>query len=545
MISSVARSNALKRGTPFISGTFPTSAGPANPFGPANLGGSPLSEAALGAAQLGLDREVYDANLTVAWELSDDWTFTTVNGYREFDSLEIFDADGSAAWFLEFAELAQGWQASHEGRFAFSGSQIRGSIGWNVFVEDGLQNVPFSADEGAFITCLTGGALGAPCIAPDGTNTSALVIPGLSGGALSSLPYRSVFENQGRNETYSVFADATWLPTESLELTAGLRYIWENRESGYSATAPVPALLGFLSPAQREALLAALPSLAGSLIPGQIDTAGQTYVAGDTYYAWLPRFNALLRATDDINFYATISKGRRSPVLQLSARRDLLGNPQALVQNVPAEIVWNYEAGVKLNTGIVSASLGAYYLDYSGFQVSVIQEDGSSRTQSAGSAANIGIEAELGLDLTDWLSLFANGSYIDAKVDKDNAFAPAFAGARFRLQPAWQGSAGFTINAPVGNGVRFFATPSVTHRSTIFFELPNSALISQGPVTLFNARAGFSFNDEQFEVAAFIRNATDEDFLLDAGNTGGAFGIPTFIPGEPRMYGVQLTARLF
>jgi hypothetical protein len=34
------------------------------------------------------------------------------------------------------------------------------------------------------------------------------------------------------------------------------------------------------------------------------------------------------------------------------------------------------------------------------------------------------------------------------------------------------------------------------------------------------------------------------EYLLDAGNTGGAFTIPTFIPAEPRFYGIQLTARI-
>lgn len=83
----------------------------------------------------------------------------------------------------------------------------------------------------------------------------------------------------------------------------------------------------------------------------------------------------------------------------------------------------------------------------------------------------------------------------------------------------------------------------MTHRSRIFFEVPNNPALSQGPVTLINARAGVSFFDDRFELAGFIRNAADEDYLLDAGNTGGAFGIPTFIPAEPRFYGGQLTAR--
>ena len=94
-----------------------------------------------------------------------------------------------------------------------------------------------------------------------------------------------------------------------------------------------------------------------------------------------------------------------------------------------------------------------------------------------------------------------------------------------------------------GNGARFFATPTITHRSTIFFQVPNSAAISQGPVTLVNARAGVSFADERYEIAGFIRNAFDEDFLLDAGNTGGAFGIPTYISGEPRFYGAEIPAK--
>jgi outer membrane receptor protein involved in Fe transport len=52
-----------------------------------------------------------------------------------------------------------------------------------------------------------------------------------------------------------------------------------------------------------------------------------------------------------------------------------------------------------------------------------------------------------------------------------------------------------------------------------------------------------SFAEDRYEVALFGRNLTDEVYLLDAGNTGGAFGIPTFIPAEPRFYGIELTGR--
>jgi outer membrane receptor protein involved in Fe transport len=210
---------------------------------------------------------------------------------------------------------------------------------------------------------------------------------------------------------------------------------------------------------------------------------------------------------------------------------------------VPEENVWNYEVGLKGSAGIVSGTLGLYYQKYDGFQVSVTQPNGTTLTQSAGTASNLGVEAEVQVRPTRWFNLFGNVAYIEGGIDENQSFAPAFSGARFRLQPEWQAAGGFTIDAPIAEGVRVFATPSITHRSRIFFEVPNNPLISQDAVTLVNVRGGVSFADEKYEVAAFVRNATNKDYLLDAGNTGGAFGIPTFIPAEPRFYGLQLTAR--
>ena len=37
--------------------------------------------------------------------------------------------------------------------------------------------------------------------------------------------------------------------------------------------------------------------------------------------------------------------------------------------------------------------------------------------------------------------------------------------------------------------------------------------------------------------------ADEKAYVLDAGNTGGAFGIPTFIRGLPRLFGVEGVVR--
>ncbi len=511
-------------GTPFISGSLPTSTGPAVPFGAADLRGSPFSAAVLGNGELGLVRDVYDANLTMSWDIADDWTITMVNGYRKFNSNEVFDADGSAAFFLEFAEDANGEQGSHETRFSYNSDTFRGSFGWNLFREDSNQRVPFSTDEVTYFQCLAGIVIpGVPCVDTNGVPAGD-AIPALTGGAVGTVPYQAVFENFGKNDSYSVFADGTWIPTPSLELTAGVRVLIEKRRSGYRATAP------------------------GSFFTGAppfpiTDTAGQIFRTEDSFSAILPRFNILYRFSDDINGFVTVSKGRRSATVDLSATNGPNG-PVADFTNIAAETVWNYEVGLKGSTGPVSGTLGIYYQAYDNFQVTLNDPNrpGTTTTLSAGTASNFGVEAEVNVRAADWLNLFANIGYIDGGID-DKPGNGNLAGSRFRLQPEVQAAGGFTIDYPINDSTRIFATPSVTYRGRIFFETPNNILTSQAAVTLVNLRAGISFANDRFEIAGFARNLTNKNYLLDAGNTGGAFGIPTFIPAEPRFYGIQASAK--
>ena len=77
----------------------------------------------------------------------------------------------------------------------------------------------------------------------------------------------------------------------------------------------------------------------------------------------------------------------------------------------------------------------------------------------------------------------------------------------------------------------------------MFFELPNNPAISQRGYTLVNLRAGLELAEGRYRIGGFARNLTNKRYLIDAGNTGGGFGIPTYIAGEPRFYGVELGAK--
>ena len=520
-------------GTAFRSRALAPTGGNGGDYSYAELSGSPYSAAVLGAAKLGLKRDVYDANFTLTAQLAPGISFTTVNGYRKFDSNEVFDADGGPAFYLEFAEDARGDQWSHEGRFNFTGPKYRASFGWNFFTENNLQRVPFSTEEGTYLACSVSPSFAgvrsllaangvSGCVAPNGTVTAAGATSVLTGGAATAIPYQSVFTNYGTNDTYSVFADGTWIPTPRLELTAGARLLIEQRKSGYSTVQPNSTLLAGLG--VRTSLL------------GVANTNGTIFTAQKSFTAVLPRFNALYRLTDSINLYATISKGRRSPVVQLAAAT-VGGVVVPNLQVVPDEVVWNYEAGIKGKVGPFSGSLGVFYQEYNRFQVSVTN-NGVTTTQSAGKAQNPGVEAEAALKLGRMLTLFGNFAYVDGKIANDVSYG-VFSGAQFRLQPKYSASGGATLRVPVG-GLTFYATPSATWQSKVFFELPNSDAISQGAYALVNVRAGVELAGGRYRIGGFARNLLDRKYLIDAGNTGGGFGIPSYIRGEPGVYGVEV-----
>nr|WP_313325848.1 TonB-dependent receptor [Sphingobium yanoikuyae] len=506
-------------GTPFLSRRLGSTAAQ-GVFGAAYLGSSPASGAVLGGDKLGIDRHVYDVNLTVTANIADGWSFTTTNGYRRFNSREVFDADGSAAWYLEFAEQAKGWQASHEGRFTYRDDQWRAIFGWNAFIENGSQTVPFSTEVGTYLQCTANVIPGLGCVDANNQVIASRATALLSRGLATVIPYSSWYRNSGRNTTWSLFGDVSWKAAPRLELLAGARLLIEDRRSGYAAQQP-------------NALLYGRP-----LLP-LVDTAGATYTAKRSFAALLPRFSLLYHLSPASTLFATISQGRRSPAVELSAA----SGPVPELSIVPAETVWNYEAGLKIARGAINGAVSVYYDRYRNFQVTVLDvSSGAVRIDNAGSAGNAGVEAELDVRPVRGVRFFGNMAYTGARID-DRPANGIYAGDRFRLQPRWQASAGMLIEHPVSDAVSLFAAPNVTYRSKLYFDVPNSEAISQSAVTLINGRAGARLWSDRLEIAGFVRNLADKRYLLDAGNVGGSFGYPTFIPAEPRTFGIEISAR--
>ncbi|MEM1191290.1 MAG: TonB-dependent receptor [Pseudomonadota bacterium] len=509
-------------GTSFKNGRFAPTGGDTSPYSFVEMSGSPLSADALGAAQLGIEREVEDINLRIEWQINDRLSFTSITAGRSFESLEVFDADGTQAWFLEFAEDAEGDQFSQEFRLVGEGDKLTYILGANYFEEDGSQNVPFSTEESIYLNCLGALGSGLPCINDDGSVN--VLTPGLGLG-VDLLPYASSFANYGENEIVSVFADASWRFTDRLEATVGLRYVREDRTSGFSSVSP-------------DSVLIQAP-----LLP-VVSTGGQILEASDDFDDFLPRFNVMYALNDTTNVYATVSKGRRSDVIEVASTIDEEGQVVADVTEVPAEVVWNYEAGIKGSRagGRLSYSASLFYQDYSDFQVTLQDDAGNFFTANAGSATNIGVEADVRALLGDSWDIFANVAYIDAEIDDDSSNGN-LAGNRFRLQPEWTASTGLRYLQSLSGSLALTGSLVYSYRSDVFFEPENAPIagldIAEDAYGLLNLRLGVENENQGWRVEAFATNLLDEEYLVDAGNTGGSFGNPTFVAGPPRFYGLQ------
>ena len=156
-------------GTAFKSGTFAPRGGNTRAFETAELNRG---------KELGIDRTVVGLTAIVTHDLNNAFTLTSVTGYRDFDSFEAFDADGTRLNILEFAEDYLGEQLSQELRISYdTRGRFRGFAGLSYFDEKGSARVPFYTDERQLAAFLLRGS-GVPVFNPDGTpNTSLTVSP--------------------------------------------------------------------------------------------------------------------------------------------------------------------------------------------------------------------------------------------------------------------------------------------------------------------------------------------------------------------------------
>jgi outer membrane receptor protein involved in Fe transport len=535
-------------GTSFKSGTFlPTNAdgsfvGVLDASEPAALSSIPGFK---NDRPLGLERDVFSATLLVDYALSDRLTLSSVSNYREFDSSEVFDPDGFALPLFAFAEDATSEQFFQEFRLGYEGDRVSGFFGASIFDEEGSQRVPLSYDL-RVVQALLGGFLFS---APPGV---AQVPPQLSdlfqinvnqASPLFGQPlgfFEEVFTNFGDTTSFDAFGDVTVALTDRLDVTAGLRYTYDDKRTGYSADAPNgPSTL----------------TGAGIFLGANVFNGDNPVFIEDSFDGLTYRLALNYDLSETASLFVNYGHGRRPEVLAYSAN---VAQPNILADNftiIDAEETDAFELGYRGEgfDGRFRYDVVGYYYMYENFQTTVLNEAGTPVPVNGGNASGLGFEGSAQLQLSDALLAFGNYAYNGVEFDNEDSDGnpQVRAGNRFRLSPEHAITLGAVLEHEFDFG-RLAFSPILAWKSDIFFDDDNDRSdLQSGDFFTDEVEDGYSLLDlrltfepaqiEGLTLELFMENVTDEDYLLDAGNTGDAFGIPTFIAGPPRTYGLYLS----
>ncbi len=552
-----------------------------------------------GGKDLGLDRQVWGVTAITGLELNDGLKLTSTTAFRRFDALEVFDIDGMSLPILQAAEDARGKQFSQELRLNFESDRASAFVGASYFHESGTQRVPTAFDERMTLAQLAGALNGGGAIpgrpatdpAPSAlfanTAFTRTLLQGVAGAYGLALPtalaqglaanlkpsHVETSTNGSRTNAIDVFGDVTIRVTDQFEIGGGLRYTHDDKRSWYSASVVngrsiLGGLIGALSQpaAVRDQLLVALATPGAANIPPSAlfpvplfgITSQPTIGNGAVESADLSNGGFSWRATAryapsrDLSVYATYARGRRPQILAVSGPSAPFGPTSFEV--LPSETVDSFEVGAKaaLLDRTLFADGAVFFYQYDNFQTTVLQGTQFIPT-NAGKAESYGFEGQLRWVPSDMVTLFATYGYNHSRFK-----AGIRDGNRFRLSPDHLASAGAIVGVPAGPGKVTFS-PSVTWQSKVFFDDDNDRSDLQQPparlvadtivdelqngYALVNARLGYAAKDDAWRIEAFIENAFDKNYVIDAGNSGDNLGLPTFIAGTPRFYGVALSGR--
>lgn len=523
-------------GTSFKAQNLPTIGSTTSPFTAADLEQG---------TNLGIERDLWSALFQGEWVIDDDWTVSTSTSWRQFDSTELFDADGSASPSLFFGEIAEGKQFNQEIRtnFAALEQDLNGFFGIDIFWEKGTQNVPLNIDDGTVFALAQ-------------ENPPEFLYNPQDGFVQNGNNSFFEFTNAGRTFEFDAFADGTYRILEGLDITAGIRGIWLWKSSSYVGTTPVSqpgTTCPMFGPVPCSTILEfATPTTNGEVIEAE-DNFGKAVGRAVLHYNFAERFDV------DATMFGGWNRGWRPPVLQVQEPTEEAPDG---IQVIPGETVDSYEIGGKglFFDGRLQLEGSFYYYDYQNFQITFFERSGLAgqfTTVNGGEATGYGTELAMNSQPWEWLNFFSNFAWTHARFDS-NVFVPTgeggeernLKGSQFRLTPEYKVNIGGQFFYDITSRVNSYFTTWFTWQSEIFFENTNDSALRQGSYGLWNARVGADILDvgdllgtgeSQLGLALFAYNILDKRYIIDAGNTGNTFGIPTFVAGPPRLWGGEVT----
>jgi len=509
-------------GVAFMSGMYPNTNGLKDIFS---------YEASLDKGEeLKTNKDLVNFILNFRHYFNENLFLTGITSYQTNKTFERYDGDGSAAAAIDMAGTIDANQFSQEVRLNYGlGNKFNGFSGLNYLRENTDQTYWFSPNETSMVHLFFDPSY---MIMPNGQPyiLSALPLdPRL--GPLGGMPLPTHHEEENftsaENRAFELFTDGSLDISPKFKLSGGLRIVFDhsNVSNEASFTAGSESTLGMLT--------GNYPNLFFKPSPLQSTSSNFSGFTG--------RFVATYKLNDNSNLFMSYAKGRRPNVIQYQSD----GSSEIL----DAEIVNSFDLGYKTvinNQFIFDATI--YYYGYHNFQTNAWIADPMTGNfayiiKDGGKASTYGLETSFQYSITEHFKLFGNYAFTHArynKIDKDGN-EQEYAKNQFRLTPDHSFNLSMKYETPINNEILLFVTPSFSYKSHFFFEDANTEGIEQDAYSLLNLSIGAKLLKPSLTFTLFSHNLLNEQYLIGAGNTGSMFGIPTFVPSQPRTCGFKVT----
>ena len=328
--------------------------------------------------------------------------------------------------------------------------------------------------------------------------------------------------NQKNDSTsWAVYAQATYPLTDRWNLTGGLRYSYEEKKIRVSNVrhSGIPLLLQAFEP---------------------------TSAKNDwNNVSW--RLALDYNISDGVMAYGSISTGFKSGGFTGAA-----STQERATTPFDEETATSYEIGLKglWANNRLQTNLAVFYVNYDDLQVTrFFQPEGGTFgefiTENAGKAKPKGFELEVVGLVTESLEIGGNFAYLNAKYTEffgtpDVTGGGDFSGNRMRQAPKTSFYIYATYTYTLQNASRLSAKVDYAYQDDMFFDPNNNPITIAPSYDLWNARLAWTSASDRWEVAGWVKNIGDEDYIHHTFSQRGsriAFG--RF--GPPRHYGVTVT----
>jgi iron complex outermembrane receptor protein len=466
------------------------------------LPGADLDELTTNADQQTVgEKDQYGVTLILNWDISPSSAITSTTGYSSVEVHATTDCDGTELSVCAFP----------------STPAFPHGIDWDV--EQFSQEVTFTTDFSDRLDFLFGGIY----IDESAVEPVQFVaeLGGLPPGAILLTAY-------GDLTSYAAYTQLRYSFTDALRLSVGLRYTNDSKDY------------------RTDDLIFG----GASSISDNASWSGTT-----------PRIALDYSLSDDLTFYSNISRGFKGggfntfgPVV--NGRADQFNQ----------EEVTSYEAGIKgrLFDDSVRIAAAAFFMDYEDLQQTVTGLSGSflPTVVNAGQAEITGIELEVTVLATDHLRLGFNGTWLDATYTElfsaDNVYPelgtpdPTQPGLNVRdlsgnmisKVPEWKFVISPEYIRPLDNGLTLGLGVNYMWQSEVFWNFFNNPGIEQESYGVLNLNGYLESQDGTWRFSAFARNALDERYFVDGGQTAaGVIPVPAASGklAPPRTYGVSVS----